>query len=121
GFTGVCFPKALMQMNSFFGLSEMRLDNVKGDYILRSSPRDLLRVSRVIADVMLNINSNFTSILSNFPLHSTNLKRVARNYQYGWWINGAEFNNDHSNLIDVVPGDMIASIDCNIRLYIVPS
>ena len=104
------------------GLETLRLDQTSnGSKLLRSTSKDVLRMGNIVKEIMKSEFSNFSSVYSHFPLQSEDLERVFKEFKFGWWINGASFHGDNSNLIQLAPGDTIGSLECTNSLYIAPS
>ncbi|KAI6648928.1 hypothetical protein LOD99_7001 [Oopsacas minuta] len=65
--------------------------------------------------------SNYSMVYSHFPIRSEEQIRGFKEFKYGWWVNGAQYQGDNSNLFKLAPGDMIGSMECQHSLYIAPS
>ena len=112
----------VQKTGNIFGLETFRLDQTNdGNKLIRSTTKDLLRMGNIVSAIMKSEFSNFSSVYSLFPLQSEELERVFKEFKFGWWINGASFQGDSSNLIKFAPGDTIGSLECTNTLYIAPS
>ena len=112
----------IQKTGNVLGLDTFRLDQTNdGNKLLRSTTKDVLRMANIVKSLMNSEFSNFSSVYSHFPLQSEELKRAFKEFKFGWWINGAPFHGDNSNLIKVAPGDTIGSLECTNTLYITPS
>ena len=112
----------VQKTRTVLGLESFRLDQSnEGTKLIRSTTKDILRFGNIIKTIMLERYSNFSAVYSHFPLRSDELIRTYKEFKFGWWVNGAEFLGDSSNLFKSAPGDMIASMECTHSLYIAPS
>ena len=112
----------VQKTRTVLGLDSFRLDQSnEGNKLIRSTTKDVLRFGNIIKTIMRDEHSNFSTVYSHFPLRSEELVRAFKEFKFGWWVNGAEYRGDNSNLFKLAPGDMIASMECTHSLYIAPS
>ena len=122
GYLGENMRNLVQKIRLIFGLESFRLDQTNGgSKVIRSTAKDLLRMGNIISSMMGEEYSNFSRQYSHFPFHSQDLERSYKAFKYGWWVNGAAFHGDKSNLIELAPGDLIGSLECTTNLYITPS
>ena len=112
----------IQKTRTILGLDSFRLDQSnEGNKLIRSTIKDILRFGNIIKTIMREEYSNFSAVYSHFPLKSEDLTLGFKEFKFGWWVNGAEFQGDSSNMFKLAPGDMIASMECTHSLYIAPS